>query len=348
MAGGYNAPRHNFLSVALMSSLPTIAILATGGTIAGSADDSASAARYRAGAVPIDQLLAASKLGLERVANVRAEQVAQIDSKDLTFDVWERLVARIRHWIEVERVDGVVITHGTDTLEETAMLLHLVVQTDVPIVMTAAMRPSTSLSADGPLNLLNAVRAAANPASRGRGVLVALNQRVHAARDVQKGHTYAVEAFVSPETGPLGFVLDASVQYRRATRLPDAADVLPMPPAGQWPWVEVLSSYAQPDARLVDTLVAAGVRGLVIAATGAGSVHVNLEAALQQAAKQGVIVLRSTRTGAGVVPAHPDGQGWASSGTLNPYKARVLLMLLIAADRAQAETASLQQVIDRY
>lgn len=219
-AGGYNAPRHNFLLVAPMSSLPTIAILATGGTIAGSADDSASAARYRAGAVPIDQLLAASKLGLERIANVRAEQVAQIDSKDLTFDVWERLVARIRHWIDVERVDGVVITHGTDTLEETAMLLHLVLQTDMPIVMTAAMRPSTSLSADGPLNLLNAVRAAASPASRGRGVLVALNQRVHAARDVQKGHTYAVEAFVSPDVGPLGFVLDAAVQYQRAAQLP--------------------------------------------------------------------------------------------------------------------------------
>jgi L-asparaginase len=329
-------------------SLPTIAILATGGTIAGSADDAGAAARYRAGAVPIDQLLAASKLGLERIANVRAEQVAQIDSKDLTFDVWERLVARIRHWIDVERVDGVVITHGTDTLEETAMLLHLTQQTDVPIVVTAAMRPSTSLSADGPLNLLNAVRLAASPASRGRGVLVALNQRVHAARDVQKGHTYAVEAFVSPDSGPVGFVLDTQVQFSRATQRPASADVLPMPQAGQWPWVEVLASYAQPDARLVDTLVAAGVKGLVIAATGAGSIHTNLEAALERASQQGVFVLRSTRTGAGVVPAQPNGQGWASTGTLNPYKARVLLMLLLAAGRAQAETASLQQVIDRY
>ena len=329
-------------------SLPTIAILATGGTIAGSADDAGSAARYRAGAVPIDQLLAASKLGLERIANVRAEQVAQIDSKDLTFDVWEKLVERVRHWIDVERVDGVVITHGTDTLEETAMLLHLTQQGDTPIVITAAMRPSTSLSADGPLNLLNAVRLAANPASRGRGVLVALNQRVHAARDVQKGHTYAVEAFVSPDVGPVGFVLDTQVQFQRATERPDAADVLPMPSAGQWPWVEVLASYAQPDARLVDALVAAGVKGLVIAATGAGSIHVNLEAALNRASQQGVFVLRSTRTGAGIVPPQPDAQGWASTGTLNPYKARVLLMLLIAAGRAQAETASLQQVIDRY
>ncbi|WP_316680753.1 asparaginase [Ralstonia flaminis] len=329
-------------------SLPTIAILATGGTIAGSADDAGSAARYRAGAVPIDQLLAASKLGLERIANVRAEQVAQIDSKDLTFDVWEKLVARIRHWIDVERVDGVVITHGTDTLEETAMLLHLTQQTDAPIVVTAAMRPSTSLSADGPLNLLNAVRLAASPASRGRGVLVALNQRVHAARDVQKGHTYAVEAFVSPDNGPVGFVLDTQVQFSRATQRPASADMLPMPQAGQWPWVEVLASYAQPDARLVDALVAAGVKGLVIAATGAGSIHTNLETALERASQQGVFVLRSTRTGAGVVPAQPNGQGWASTGTLNPYKARVLLMLLLAAGRAQAEAASLQQVIDRY
>jgi len=329
-------------------SLPTIAILATGGTIAGSADDAGSAARYRAGAVPIDQLLAASKLGLERIANVRAEQVAQIDSKDLTFDVWERLVARIRHWVDVERVDGVVITHGTDTLEETAMLLHLTQQTDAPIVLTAAMRPSTSLSADGPLNLLNAVRLAASPAARGRGVLVAINQRVHAARDVQKAHTYAVEAFVSPDVGPLGFVLDAQVQFQRAAQRVTAEEVLPMPPTSQWPWVEVIASYAQPDARVVDALVAAGVQGLVIAATGAGSIHASLEAALNRASQQGVFVLRSTRTGAGLVPAQPSGERWASSGSLNPYKARVLLTLLLASGRAQAEVASLQQVIDRY
>jgi len=329
-------------------SLPTIAILATGGTIAGSADDAGSAARYRAGAVPIDQLLAASKLGLERIANVRAEQVAQIDSKDLTFDVWERLVARIRHWIDVERVDGVVITHGTDTLEETAMLLHLTQQTDTPIVLTAAMRPSTSLSADGPLNLLNAVRLAASSSARGRGVLVAINQRVHAARDVQKAHTYAVEAFVSPDVGPLGFVLDAQVQFQRAAQRVTAEEVLPMPPTGQWPWVEVVASYAQPDARVVDASVAAGVQGLVIAATGAGSIHANLEAALNRASQQGVFVLRSTRTGAGLVPAQPSGERWASSGSLNPYKARVLLTLLLASGRAQAEVASLQQVIDRY
>ena len=329
-------------------SLPTIAILATGGTIAGSADDAGSAARYRAGAVPIDQLLAASKLGLERLANVRAEQVAQIDSKDLTFEVWEKLVARIRHWIDVERVDGVVITHGTDTLEETAMLLHLTQQTDTPIVLTAAMRPSTSLSADGPLNLLNAVRLAASPSARGRGVLVALNQRVHAARDVQKGHTYAVEAFVSPDTGALGFVLDTQVQFQRAAQRVTAEEVLPMPPTGQWPWVEVIASYAEPDARVVDALVAAGVQGLVIAATGAGSIHANLEAALNRASQQGVFVLRSTRTGAGVVPAQPGEERWASSGSLNPYKARVLLTLLLASGRAQAEVASLQQVIDRY
>lgn len=329
-------------------SLPTIAILATGGTIAGSADDAGSAARYRAGAVPIDQLLAASKLGLERIANIRAEQVAQIDSKDVSFDVWEKLVSRIRHWIDVERVDGVVVTHGTDTLEETAMLLHLTQQTDTPIVMTAAMRPSTSLSADGPLNLLNAVRLAASPAARGQGVLVALNQRVHAARDVQKGHTYAVEAFVSPDMGPLGFVLDSHVQFQRSARPLAATDVLPMPPAGQWPWVEVVASYAQPDARLVDALVAAGVKGIVVAATGAGSIHSNLEAALNRASQQGVFVVRSTRTGAGVVPAQPDGKGWASSGSLNPYKARVLLALLLASGRIGQEAGALQQVIDRY
>lgn len=214
--------------------------------------------------------------------------------------------------------------------------------------MTAAMRPSTSLSADGPLNLLNAVRLAASPAARGQGVLVALNQRVHAARDVQKGHTYAVEAFVSPDMGPLGFVLDSHVQFQRSARPLAATDVLPMPPAGQWPWVEVVASYAQPDARVVDGLVAAGVKGVVVAATGAGSIHANLEAALNRASQQGVFVVRSTRTGAGVVPAQPDGKGWASSGSLNPYKARVLLALLLASGRIGQEAGALQQVIDRY
>ena len=152
----------------------------------------------------------------------------------------------------------VVVTHGTDTLEETAMLLHLSCAVPVPVVMTAAMRPSTSLSADGPLNLLDAVRVAAHPEACGRGVLVVLNQQIHAARDVVKAHTSAVDAFVSPVGGPLGFVRMTGELHARAIA-PGRA--VPPLPAGEWPLVEIVPSYAQPSRIVVDALVAAGAAG---------------------------------------------------------------------------------------
>ncbi|WP_042886265.1 asparaginase [Cupriavidus necator] len=329
-----------------MTQLPRIVVLATGGTIAGASGNPASSARYQAATVPVSSLLAAVP-ALQSVARIEAEQVAQVDSKDMTFALWVTLAARVEHWSAQADVAGIVITHGTDTLEETAMALHLTQACPVPVVMTAAMRPSTSLSADGPLNLLDAVRIAAHPDARGKGVLVVLNQQIHAARDVAKSHTSAVDAFVSA-SGPLGFVQDDYVRFARAPRA--AWAIGPMPEA--WPTVEIVASYAQPGRVAVDALVQAGVDGLVVAAAGNGSVHEDLAAALADAADAGVAVVRSSRTMAGHVSIPPqpnpaDGL-FVSAADLNPYKARVLLALALAADPGLArDPARLQAVFAR-
>lgn len=330
-------------------SLPRIVVLATGGTIAGSSGNPASSAHYRAATVPVSSLVEAVP-ALAGVARVETEQVAQIDSKDMVFSLWNTLAARVDYWASQPDVAGIVITHGTDTLEETAMFLHLAHRGDVPVVLTAAMRPSTSLSADGPLNLLDAVRVATNQAARGQGVLVVLNQQIHAARDVAKSHTSAVDAFVSPTGGPLGFVQDAFV---RVSRRPGRLDTPALPAPASWPIVEIVASYAQPGRVAVDALVAAGVNGIVVAAAGNGSVHETLGAALADAARAGVAVVRSTRTGAGHVsiPAHPRPAtgDFVSAGDLNPYKARVLLLLALAADPSLgADPARLQAVFGQY
>lgn len=316
------------------SSLPRVVVLATGGTIAGSSGDPASSAQYQAATVPVSQLVQAVP-ALADVARVEAEQVAQVDSKDMTFGLWQQLAARVAYWSGQPDVAGIVITHGTDTLEETAMFLHLTQPCSVPVIITAAMRPATSLSADGPLNLLDAVRVAAHPDARGLGVLVVLNQQIHAGRDVTKAHTSAVDAFVSPNAGPIGYVQDAYIRFTRAPSRREAP-CLPVPSA--WPMVEIVVSHAQPGRVAVDALVSAGVKGLVVAATGNGSVHEILVAALADAAAAGVAVVRSSRTGAGHVsiPARlAAGAGlFASAADLNPYKARVLLLVALAADPA--------------
>lgn len=320
-------------------------MLATGGTIAGSSGSSASTAQYRAATVPVSSLVQAVP-ALGEVARVETEQVAQIDSKDMAFSLWVTLAARVEHWSAQADVAGVVITHGTDTLEETAMFLHLTHRGSVPVVLTAAMRPSTSLSADGPLNLLDAVRVAASPEARGQGVLVVLNQEIHAARDVAKGHTSAVDAFTSPAGGPIGFVQDAYVRFTRAL-VPNDAPALPVPAA--WPLVEIV----EPGRVAVDAMVSAGVKGFVVAATGNGSVHETLGDALADAAAQGVAVVRSSRTGAGHVAGpgrpRPTSGEFASAGNLNPYKARVLLLLALAADASLgSDPTRLQAVFRQY
>jgi L-asparaginase len=329
--------------------LPRIVVLATGGTIAGSSANPASSAHYQAATVPVSHLVQAVP-ALSDTARIETEQVAQVDSKDMMFGLWQTLAARVGFWSAQADVAGIVITHGTDTLEETAMFLHLTQACPVPVVLTAAMRPSTSLSADGPLNLLDAVRVAASPAAAGKGVLVVLNQQIHAARDVTKAHTSAVDAFVSPMAGPLGFVQDG---YVRFTRAPDRFAVPHLPVPAEWPLVEIVVSYAQPGRVAIDAMVTAGVKGFVVAAAGNGSVHETLAAALGDAVALGVAVVRSSRTGAGhvaiPVPPRPAGGVFVSAADLNPYKARVLLLVALAGDPTLAcDAVRLQDLFGRY
>jgi L-asparaginase len=335
-------------SAAGASALPRIAVLATGGTIAGSASDAANTAGYQAGVIGVAQLLAAVP-GLDALAQIHAEQVASVDSKDMSFALWTALAQRVNELLAGDDVDGVVITHGTDTLEETAYLLHLTVKSAKPVIVTAAMRPASALSADGPLNLLNAVTLAASGEAHGQGVLVAFNNRIHCARDVTKTSTYAVDAFQSPEIGALGWVQDGRVEFQRRALRPHTVDA-PFAAGSQWPHVEIVTSYAGVSRIAVDALVSAGVRGIVVAGTGNGSIHATLQQALAEAAAQGIAVVRASRVGSGHVmhngAAKDDALGFVSAGTLNPYKARVLLTLALAA--GTSEKAALQQLFDTY
>jgi L-asparaginase len=327
------------------SFLPRIAVLATGGTIAGSAGDASKTAGYKAGVVGVDKLLDAVP-ALGSVARIHAEQIASIDSKDMSAALWATLSSRIDELLAQDDIDGVVVTHGTDTLEETAYLLHLTLKSAKPVVLTAAMRPSTALSADGPLNLLNAVTVAASRDAAAKGVLVAVNNQIHSARDVTKTSTYAVDAFRSPETGVLGFVQDGRVEFQRMVVRPHTV-ASEFSVSRQWPMVEIVASYADASRVMVDALVAAGVRGIVVAGTGNGSMHATLTQALADAVSHGVAVVRASRVGTGHVmrngAANDDAIGSVSAGTLNPYKARVLLMLALALG-----VDDLQRVFDVY
>ncbi|MFT0172361.1 asparaginase [Paraburkholderia mimosarum] len=335
-------------SSAAARGLPRIAVLATGGTIAGSAADAANTAGYQAGVIGVAQLLAAVP-GLDAIAQIHAEQVASIDSKDMSLALWTTLAQRVNDVLASDEIDGVVITHGTDTLEETAYLLHLTVKSAKPCILTAAMRPATALSADGPLNLLNAVTLAASEAATGQGVLVAFNNRIHCARDVAKISTYAVDAFQSPEIGALGWVQDGRVEFQRRALRPHTVDA-PFSATAQWPQVEIVTSYAGVSRAAVEALVAAGVDGFVVAGTGNGSIHAGLQQSLAEAAARGVAVVRASRVGSGHVmhngAAKDDALGFVSAGSLSPYKARVLLLLALAAGAVDKE--ALQNAFDTY
>lgn len=331
--------------------LPRIAILATGGTIAGAAGDALQTAGYQAGALHVERLLEAVP-ALGGLARIEAEQLASIDSKDMSYAVWGALCERVQAVLARDEIDAVVITHGTDTLEETAYLLHLTVKSRKPVVLTAAMRPATALSADGPLNLCQAVTVAADPDAAGRGVLVVVNNQIHGAREVSKRHAAAVQAFESPEFGALGWVQDRQVEFQRTLSRPHTLATPFVAPAA-WPEVGLVLSYAGVSRVAVDALVEAGVRGLVVAGTGNGSLHATLQQALAEAAARGVAVVRASRTGAGHVmrngAAPDDALGWVAAGTLSPYKARVLLLLALAGSGGQPlAPAALQALFDTY
>ncbi len=305
-----------------------VLILATGGTIAGQSAILGDNVRYRAGQVGVEALVAAVPALASQALQV--EQVAQIDSKDMSHALWWSLSQRIAQALGDDAVAGVVITHGTDTLEETAYWLHRTLRASKPVVLTAAMRPAGSLQADGPQNLLDAVRVASLRGAR--GVVAVLAGRVLAGHELRKLHNYRIDAFGSADAGPLAILEEGRI--RRLRDWPaDAAqkwDVCGSAPA-DWPWVEVITSHAGASGRVVDLLTNEGVQGLAVAATGNGTVHAELYAALLRARQRGVAVLRSTRCALGHLV--DDGGELDDAGGLTPAQARVELLLRLLGAR---------------
>jgi L-asparaginase len=310
-------------------SAQKILVLGTGGTIAGKAATQEDNIGYTAAQVGVEQLLHAVP-GLQAAAcgGLVAEQIAQLDSKVMDFSVWRLLAERCARALADPQVRGLVITHGTDTLEETAWFLQSVLDAHKPVVLTCAMRPATALTPDGPQNLLDAVAVAMTAGAR--GVVVVAAGAVHGALRFQKVHPYRVDAFSSGDAGPLGWVEEGAV--RLVQNWPAAQSgqaqcaIEKIVNCTQWPRVEVVMSYAGATGALVDSLVRDGVHGIVVAATGNGTIHQALESALLRAQAAGVKVVRSTRCPEGQVLPKP-GDALPDSRGLSAVKARIALML---------------------
>lgn len=298
-----------------------IVILGTGGTIAGQARVSGDNLAYVAGQIAVTDLLAA--IPALKGFDLDTEQVARIDSKDMDFAIWRTLARRVAHHLARDDVAGIVITHGTDTLEETAYLLHRVLAPAKPVVLTAAMRPAGALAADGPQNLLDSVRLANWPGAR--GVLACLAGTVHAGHNVRKAHPYRLDAFDSGDAGPLGYMEEGRLRQLRDWPQGEALG-LECVQRETWPKVDIVMNYAGADGTLVDALLALGARGIVAAGTGNGTLAGGLEAALLRAQDSGVAVLRTSRIGCGRII---DGSARAlpGAGELTPVQARIELLL---------------------
>lgn len=317
------------------SRLPRIRLLATGGTIAGA--QTTGGRGYQAGKFSIDALVAAVPQ-LATLARLEIEQVAAIGSQDMNETVWLKLAARTQAALDLPDVAGVVITHGTDTMEETAFFLNLVVRSDKPVVLVGAMRPATAISADGPMNLYNAVAVAAHATSRGRGVLVVANDEIHFAREIAKTDTTQVGTFNSGHRGLAGLVNAGRLHlYAPPVRRHTAQSEFVLEGAATLPRVAIIYSHAGMGRELIDAAVAAGARGLVVAGVGDGNLGAVALGAAAEAAKAGVAVVRSSRTGGGVVERNieidDDKFGFVAADELNPQKARVLLMLGLTRTR---------------
>lgn len=317
------------------ASMPRVLVLATGGTISGKAD-SRSAISYDAGAVTGQQLIAGVP-GLEKLAQLQVEQISNIASQNMTSQIWFKLAERIQKAFANNEADAVVITHGTDTMEETAFFLDNVIGDARPIILTGAMRPSTATSADGPANMYEAVKVAVDLQTRGRGVLVVLNDEVQSARAVSKTHTTALQTFRSPNSGPAGYVDPSSVRFVTSAK---PRLHLELPPEHKLPRVQIVYAHADMDAKQIDDAVKDGARGIVIAGMGDGNVSTEALAGIEHATKAGVVVVRSTRVGNGFVNRNvevdDDHYGLVVSMDLNPQKARILLQLLLANGKTSA------------
>ncbi len=318
------------------NDLPLVWVLSTGGTIAGAGASSTNLAEYKVGNILGEQLVKAVP-EIQQYANVKVEQIVNVGSPNITLDNLLTLANGINKiFAEDPNVAGVVVTHGTNTLEETAYFLNLTIKHERPVILVGSMRPSTGISADGPLNLLNAVRTAIEPDARGKGVLIVMNDEINGARDVTKTNTYRVETFRSPELGYLGYVDEDKVTfYRASTKRHTVKSEFDVSGLRDLPKVDIVYSYIEPSVTMVQALHASGVKGIVFAGTGAGLLS-NFEkeavkAILSSPSEAKPVLVRSNRTGNGRVITRKeyDDLGYVPADTLNPQKARILLMLAL-------------------
>lgn len=311
---------------------PNIHILATGGTIAGTGS-SATGTNYTAGQVAIGALLDAVPQ-IKDIANVTGEQIVRIGSQDMNDEVWLTLAKKINELLKRPDIDGIVVTHGTDTMEETAYFLNLTVKSDKPVVVVGAMRPSTAISADGPLNLYNAVVTASAKESKGKGVLVAMNGLILGAQSVIKMNTVDVQTFQAPNSGALGYIHNGKVFYNQVTlKKHTTQSVFDVTHLTSLPKVGIIYSYSNIESDLVIPLLANGYKGIIHAGVGNGNIHKNIFPMLLDARKKGIQVIRSSRvpTGPTTLDAEVDDTKYqfVASQELNPQKSRVLLMLAL-------------------
>ncbi|MBZ5859366.1 type II asparaginase [Flavihumibacter profundi] len=340
-----------FLSVfaiAQSKELPRVIILATGGTIAG-AGVSAERAGYTAGKIPIEDLIGTIP-AVKKIANITGEQVASVGSQDMTIEIWKKLAIRINEIFAKNEADAIVITHGTDTQEETAYFLDLVVPSERPVVLTGSMRPSTAISADGPKNLYDAITVAVNPNTKGRGVLVSFNEGIYDAREVMKMSTTKTNAFGSPNTGPVGQAYDGRVEYYlRSEREINPKKPVVITADTKFPRVDIVYMYADAPADQIDMLIGKKVDGIVIAGVGNGNFNKAYMEAVKRAVKAGIIVCRASRAPSGRVVLHDeindDELGTIVSDDLTPQKARILLMLGLTKTKDKKQ---LQELFFKY
>lgn len=328
--------------------LPRVIILATGGTIAG-AGASADRAGYTAGKIPIDDLIGTIPT-VKKLATISGEQIASVGSQDMTIEIWKKLAIRINEIYAKNEADAIVITHGTDTQEETAYFLDLVISSDKPVVLTGSMRPATAISADGPKNLYDAITVAIHPKTKGRGVLVSFNEGIYDAREVMKMSTTKTNAFGSPNTGAVGQAYDGRVEYYLTSdreRNPKKPIVLTADT--KLPRVDIVYMYADAPSDQIDMLIGKKVDGIVIAGVGNGNFNKAYMDAVKRAVAAGIVVCRSSRTPSGRVVLHDeiddDALGTIVSDDLTAQKARILLMLGLTRTKDKKQ---LQEIFFTY
>jgi L-asparaginase len=312
-------------------ALPNVVLLATGGTIAGTGATSTTTVGYQAARLPVESLISAVP-EMKNIANVTGEQVLQIASENMTVEGLLKIAKRVNEVLARPEVSGVVITHGTDTLEETAYFLNLVTKSEKPVVLVGSMRPATALSADGPLNLYNAVAIATSPESVGKGVIVSLNDQISSAREVTKTNTTSLNTFQSHDVGYLGYVeLGKPVFYRTPIRKHTTATPFNVNSLTTLPQVDIVYGYGSNRPAMLNAAIVDGAKGIVYAGVGNGSISEQLEPAAIAASKKSIIIARSSRAGSGRVVRNgeekDDENGFIVADNLTPQKARLLLML---------------------